>query len=119
MRRFAYRLALATGRLDVEEIMALPWPVLREWMAYAELEPFGPLRDDLRAGVVASLAVAPWLKKGKTVTPEDIFPTLKDQPTHERELVGDDMWDYLFARWQPVPAESADSAAGGAAPVAG
>jgi hypothetical protein len=26
-----------------------------EWMAYAELEPFGPIREDERAGVVAAV----------------------------------------------------------------
>jgi hypothetical protein len=33
---------------------------LTEWMAYARLEPFGPHREDLRAGVIASvMATAP------------------------------------------------------------
>lgn len=35
-----------------------------EWIAYHTLEPFGPEREDYRAGVVASACVAPWAKKG-------------------------------------------------------
>ncbi len=32
----------------------MPAELLGEWMAYAELEPFGQMRGDLQAGIVAS-----------------------------------------------------------------
>lgn len=50
-----------------------------EWQTYGELEPFGSPRDDLRAGVVAVAAVAPWTTSSQRLPrPEDLFPVLKD-----------------------------------------
>ncbi|WP_439630895.1 phage tail assembly protein T [Gemmata sp.] len=51
------------------------------WISYYELEPFGPVRDDLRAGVVASIAAA---SNGMRVRPEEIFPSLRDDRPRER-----------------------------------
>ena len=39
-----------------------------EWMAYAELEPFGPMAENLNAGIVASTIVSVNRKKGSKVT---------------------------------------------------
>lgn len=54
-----------------------------EWMTYAALEPFGPLRDDLRAGEIAATIAnvnrvsatrpQPW-------EPADFFPVLAGPP---------------------------------------
>lgn len=42
MRRFAYRLALAMGVLDVDAMLAsMPSSMLAEWRAFEMLEPFG------------------------------------------------------------------------------
>ena len=43
-------------------------------MAFAALEPFGPLRDDLRAGTAASAAANAW---GGRTRPEHFFDTLR------------------------------------------
>lgn len=52
-------------------------PEFSEWMAYAEIEPFGPIREDLRAGQVAAL-IANVNRDPKTkpdaYTAEDFFP---------------------------------------------
>jgi hypothetical protein len=46
-----------------------------EWMAYYALEPWGEERADLRAGIVAAAAIAPWTKKGSTPPrPSDFMP---------------------------------------------
>lgn len=52
---------------------------LSEWMAFFELEPFGPLVEDERAGAIAAtiLNTTP-SKSQKTYQPSDIFPRLKD-----------------------------------------
>lgn len=52
---------------------------LSEWMAYFELEPFGPLVEDERAGAIAAtiLNTTP-SKSQKTYQPSDIFPRLKE-----------------------------------------
>lgn len=45
------------------------------WLAYSALEPFGPLREDFRAGQVAATAANVW---GSRVKPEDFFASLKE-----------------------------------------
>lgn len=50
---------------------------LAEWMAYAQLEPFGEEREDLRAGIVASTianANRDPKKRKKPFAPEDFIP---------------------------------------------
>lgn len=44
------------------------------WLAFASLEPFGPLREDLRAGEQVSAVFA---GHGVRLAPEDVFPTLR------------------------------------------
>lgn len=51
---------------------------LREWMAFARLEPFGDLRADLRVGIVASTLANIHRKKGRRAfNAEDFMPYLK------------------------------------------
>lgn len=54
---------------------------LIEWHAYAELEPFGELRADLRMGIQTSALVRLWAdpKKAKGITPATFMPFL-EQP---------------------------------------
>lgn len=72
----------------------------QRWQIYAELEPFGPPRDDHRAGVVAAAAVSPWAKKGDAVTPSTFFPELAGPgrvPTVEEQIAAARAWA-AFAR---------------------
>jgi hypothetical protein len=49
---------LAVGEVDVDGMLArIPSRLLTEWLAYAQLEPFGEERADLRAGIVAAAVV--------------------------------------------------------------
>lgn len=49
-----------------------------EWIAYDRVEPFGPWRDDIRAGVVAStIANVNRSKKTDAYTPNDFIPEFK------------------------------------------
>lgn len=51
------------------------------WMAYAELEPFGPLREDARAGVIAATAVniaTAGAKERRHFGPGDFFDSLRE-----------------------------------------
>ena len=57
-----------------------------EWQQYALLEPFGPLREDERAGVVAAIVgnIARLFSKsrGEAFTPASFFPELREpEPT--------------------------------------
>lgn len=52
----------------------------REWLAYFELEPFGPAREDLRAGAIAAAVYNSSLgrKKGsRAIKPSDVFENLR------------------------------------------
>lgn len=71
------RLCLAAGRLDFRNVLQeLTADDMAWWQAYARLEPFGPLRDDLRAGTLASLIANQHRKE--PLQPHDFFPTLPD-----------------------------------------
>lgn len=48
---------------------------LELWLAFFKLEPFGPLREELRAGQICA-AVGNVLAKGSPLKPEHYFPTL-------------------------------------------
>lgn len=54
------------------------------WQAFFQLEPWGGAREDLRAGLLASLHHNAWFK-GANKRPDDWFPNLKsgdpDEPT--------------------------------------
>lgn len=54
----------------------MTWDQLLAWMAYAELEPFGEERGDLRAGIIASTIanVNRDPKKGRPFKPGDFMP---------------------------------------------
>lgn len=52
-----------------------------EWMAYEELEPFGPQREDERAGMIAATLAnvnRDPEKKSDPFVPFDFFPRLED-----------------------------------------
>jgi len=48
---------------------------LRNWRRYFEIEPWGPIRDDYRFGLLIALLES-WMS-GQTVDPRDIFSTLR------------------------------------------
>lgn len=66
---------------------------LAEWIAYAELEPFGPLHDSRRAAVVAMASLAPWQEKGQQAKAADLFPELAVEKSRDMEnwFTGEDM----------------------------
>ena len=78
-RRLAYRLALATGIYNPDEmLMRMPFRIWREWLEYARIEPFGELRGDARMAMLASLFANAWLRgKGDPPhQPVDFMPFL-------------------------------------------
>lgn len=67
-------MALALGRTVAELDDTLTAEEWLDWLAYSAVEPFGPPRGDLQAGIVASVVVnALRGKKGKTVSPTDFL----------------------------------------------
>ena len=67
--------------MTVRELLArIDSKELSEWMAYYEVNPFGSVRDDLQAGIVAStIANVNRGKNDKSFTPSDFMPYM-DKP---------------------------------------
>ena len=67
--------------MTVREMLArIDSKELSEWMAYYELNPFGAVRDDLQAGIIAStIANVNRGKNDKSFTPSDFMPYM-DKP---------------------------------------
>lgn len=73
--------------MTVRELLArIDAAELAEWQAYAALEPFGPLREDLRAGTTAALMATAWGRK--RYEPMDFFREL--DPTGGKPIEVDD-----------------------------
>lgn len=62
---------------------------LVEWIAYAELEPFGEERADLRMGILAALTANMNRDPEKTseFTPKDFIPRFEEEPIPDVDLV--------------------------------
>jgi len=55
---------------------------LSEWLAFADLEPFGPLRADLRAGVITSMVANAFRdpkRRREAFGPADFFASLEER----------------------------------------
>jgi len=58
-----------------------------EWLAYAQLEPFGEERGDLRAAIVASVMANRWRGKNeRPTTPMDFMPYAKKRQQSPEEI---------------------------------
>ncbi|MBM3114548.1 phage tail assembly protein T [Jeongeupia naejangsanensis] len=68
---------------DVDALLAsLPAGQLWRWMAFDELEPFGEIRADFRAGIIAASNTNLHLPKGKkALSPLDFMPFLQRDDT--------------------------------------
>lgn len=59
---------------------------LAEWQAYAAIEPFGDIRADIRAGIIAAVVVNsnPYRKRGsRAAKPSDFIPNFEQGPAQE------------------------------------
>lgn len=87
-RQFAYRLALATGRVNVDAMLdEISWPQLLEWMQFAALEPWGAIQDDRRAGTVAAVTANVHRdprRRPAPYQPRDFMPILRDNSRPRR-----------------------------------
>lgn len=72
---------MALGKTARELTAALTAGELAEWEAYYGLEPWGEQRADLRAGIIAATAAAPWRKAGSPPPrPTDYMPRFEAGP---------------------------------------
>ena len=74
--------------MTVRELLArIDSRELSEWMAYYELNPFGSVRDDLQAGIVAStVANVNRGKNDKSFTPSDFMPYMEKPQQSEGDM---------------------------------
>ncbi len=67
--------ALKVGCPSRRELYArLTRQELQELEALYQLDPWGEIRADLRAGIIASACVSPYLKPGRKMSPKDFMP---------------------------------------------
>ena len=60
---------------------------LSEWMAYYELEPFGHVRTDLNAGIIAAtIANVNRGKQGQAYRPADFMPYMEKGQQSENDM---------------------------------
>ncbi len=85
-RRFLFRLALALGKTVTELECIMREAELREWMAFAGIEPFGDqqhLEDSHTAMIVATMANA-WRGKNQPSRNAEDFLLLRPPPKVEQ-----------------------------------
>ena len=79
----------------------MPCDEFDDWLAYFELEPWGPVQATLHAGVLASYFWNANCGKGHEKSPADIFPSLKvdkePEPPPVEVLVA--KCDMVMAMW--------------------
>ena len=89
-RRFSHRLALALGESNPRAMLNhMPYQVYQDWIAYAQVEPFGEERGDLRAGIIAS-TVANCLARqegDRAYKPSDFMPQFQQREKTPDELL--------------------------------
>ena len=78
-RRFAYRLALELGFVDVDLMLGMITPEqFQEWLAFGlYLEPFGSDIEWVKTGTIASMIYAANGGKGEGTRPSDYIPNQK------------------------------------------
>jgi len=55
----------------------------REWVAFFALEPWGPVQEDYRAGVLAARIHNAWFEE--KADPGDFFPSLRESDVEPRQ----------------------------------
>ena len=66
---------------------AMPYPLMRQWLAYDQLEPIGETRADLRAGIIASTIANVQRSKGAAAyKPGDFMPKFAQPPQSQSDM---------------------------------
>lgn len=79
-RRFALRLALQLGYVNVDEMLSkISYREFIEWIAYYQLEPFGILAEDAIAAHWKAIYVNANKPKGKIAKKVDKFLLFRDE----------------------------------------
>ena len=84
--RFAFRLALALGGMTVEEMLdRMGGAEFLAWITFYRLEPFGEIRADARAGIIAATVANTTRQKGQnTAVPSDFIPDFEQSQPKKR-----------------------------------
>lgn len=102
MRRFLFRLALSLGKTVAELERDLGPREFAEWIAYAQIEPFGPDRQDYAVAIVAhTVAQTMGGKSARSLTPRDFLPFPQGVAAQRAEMSP----DLIAARMQQFAGE--------------
>jgi len=80
-------------------LAALSSEELTEWIAYAQIDPFGSARSDLQAGIVASTMANIHAKQGHTFTPKDFMPVFDGSRARSKSMTPKEMLAKLKERF--------------------
>ena len=96
LRCFAFELALACGKPNVDEMLAgLPLPLFFEWMQFAATHPFGDRRADLRSAIVArEIRMTTGAKRVKI---DDFLPRFDEKPEKQTGKQMQTIWNTYIA----------------------
>ena len=83
-----HRLALGLGRTVAELEVSLGQSELQDWMRYWMVEPWGAVRDNMHAGVIASAVLMPHTKKGKRLATFEDFMLTDPATRQEKRRAG-------------------------------
>lgn len=71
---FTFYLASHLKMTVAELLTRMSVKELNEWAVFFRLQPFGPIRDNFHAGIIASTAANLFNSKGQALTPADFMP---------------------------------------------
>lgn len=73
-----------------------------EWIAYYEMNPFGPKRDDYQAALIAKTIAQVNAPKGKVFKLDDFMLSFKTRAAQEdRKMSGDQVLSFFRGMQQP------------------
>jgi len=100
-----FRLCLALGVVHPDRLGDMMTSAeFSEWIAYYNLEPFGPQMDDLRAGTVAAtVANVARSKASKALEAKDFFVSLQEGQHEQRMTVEETIQAFARATGSTVP----------------
>jgi hypothetical protein len=82
---FDHRLAALLGMTVEEMRRSLTARAYRDWQLFWEAEPWGPVRDNLHAAIIASEIRRPQMAKGKTGSLDDFMLQSADERRAKRK----------------------------------
>lgn len=86
--KFIFILCLALGKTKAELLKTLSSYELYEWLRFYKTNPFGNIRGDLQAGIIAStIANVNRASNSKTFNAKDFMPKFDNEPQSQTQTI--------------------------------